>query len=444
MSIDVTLAGPESRLGHEFRQIGLASIPLAASGVLASVLGLIDAYCILLTSRTDFAALSLTVPVAALVFAVGIAIGSALVSAPRALQGRPVIGAAVLLGAAAALLCMIAVPILTPALIERSIAEGGEAARISGGAMRYLWVLAPCFGPQIALAIAFQSLTARKQLKRLNTLLLLIVCVNLVITPLAVFVLGLGVQGAAFGTDLAYLSGVLALAAPSGIAPARPSQLLAMLRQGLPALGWMLHASAAIFASVSITLLASVALGLLAAKLSLQAVVLFGVFDMLRNITTLPTRGIAGAFLVRLSEAIAGRQREQYFPIYWAATGWIAIIYGAEAIALIAFPQALSSLFRIEAPAPMIRDFFVAIAVLNLVSVLPRAAQVGFLPLGRPSLVFLHSLIFTVCAVLSAICFIGGRGILAIVWGQALGLVLCTLIFTPLFFRYLGEIAHAD
>jgi len=444
MSVDVTLAGPEQHLGREFRQIGLASIPLAASGVLASVLGLIDAYCILLTSRIGFAALSLAVPVAALVFAVGIAVGSAVVSAPPALRGRPVVGAALLLGVVASLLCMVVLPVLAPLLIARSIGAGGEAERISDDAARYLWALAPCFGPQIGLAIAFQSLTARRLLKRLNRLLLLIVAVNAVTTPLAVFVLRWGVVGAAVGTDLAYLVGVLALAGQSGIAASRRGELSALIGDGLPALRWMLQASAAIFASVSLALLASVAFGLLAAWHGLRTVVLFGVLEMLRNITTLPTRGIAGAFLVRLSEAIVRRQREHYVPIYWAATGWIAILYGAEAIVLVAFPEPVSSLFRIAAPTSMLRDFYLAIAVLNLVSVLPRAAQVGFLPLGRPSLVFFHSLVFVLCAIMFAIRFILDYGILAIVWGQVLGLALCHLIFIPIFFRSLGEVAHAD
>jgi len=329
-------------------------------------------------------------------------------------------------------------------MIERvaGLAELDSSSLIPAEFRKYWKVILWTFPLQILFALIIQYLTILEKQKAGIYIVLMLLVLNVILDYWFTQILPWGVEGLAYSTMGVFTAGLLCSIVP--LIKEKYFQLPYPTIFDFPfisAFGRLTLTTFLIFLTIVIFSIAGIILNKMALKLSTAALVTYAVFRQVMEVIILTTRGLSGGFIIYLGNAIRDRATEEYFPIYWAATAWIGLINIIGAGLMVFFPQPLISLFdNIDTQLyPDIAYIFLMGAIILIIFIVPKMAQIGFISLNKAGLLVLCSVVFVTVQILAAYYWIGEHGVFGLVYAELAACMSTLLIFLPLFFYYLSK-----
>ena len=305
---------------------------------------------------------------------------------------------------------------------------------------KYWKVILWTFPMQIFFALTIQYLTILEKQKAGINIVLMLLVLNVVLDYLFTRVMPWGVEGLAYSTMCVFSFGVLV-----SLIPLRNEVYFKLPypsisdKAFLAAFGKISLTTFLVFLTIVIFSISGIILNRLALGLSTAALVCYAVFRQIMEVVILVTRGFSGGFIIYFGNALRDKLNKEYFPIYWAATAWIAIVNLTGIFFMLFFPDTLIGFFEnIEAELyAEIKNLFKVGAVILFIFILPRMAQIGFISLDKAVFLVLFSVVFVVVQLLIAFQWIDQYGVFSLVYAELLACFSCMLIFCPLFYYFL-------
>jgi len=296
-----------------------------------------------------------------------------------------------------------------------------EDAPIKNEFRQYWKIILWTFPMQILFALTIQYLTILEKQKEGIYIVLILLLVNVILDYVFAIALPWGVQGLAYSTMGVFSIGVLLSFSPLRQEsyfklPYPPIYDSASFR----ALGRLSLITFLIFLTVVIFSVSGIILNKLALQLAAGALVTFAIFRQIMEVIILTTRGLSGGFIIYLGNAFRDKATSEYFPIYWAATAWIAIVNIMGIILMLFFPDLLINLFDNIDPKliPDIKYIFIIGAVILLIFILPRMAQIGFISLNKTGILVMCSVVFVSVQITCAYLWIDSYGVNGLVYAE--------------------------
>ncbi len=432
---------------RHFWQIGKISFPLTLATASATLLVFIDSLFATRIGIESYEAVFLTLPIMGVGTGIGIGLAAAiadLVSKEKALeQIKRLISASFLLSFISMLLFLY-VAIFQMTLIERvaGLETLAADAPITLEFRKYWKVILWTFPLQILFSLTIQFLTILEKQKAGMYIILVLLLLNVILDYTFTQVLPWGVEGLAYSTMGVFSAGVLLSFFPLRKEaffqlPYPPIFNMSFLK----AFGQLTFSTILIFLSIVIFSIAGIILNKMALSISTAALVTYAIFRQIMEVIILTTRGLSGGFIIYLGNAIRDKATEEYFPIYWAATAWIALVNITGIILLLFFPTQLINFFEnVDRQLfPDIIYIFLLGATILLVFILPRMAQIGFISLNKPVLLVVNSVVFVVVQLVTAYYWINTYGVFGLAYAELAACLSSFFIFLPLFFYYLNQ-----
>jgi len=430
-----------------FWELGKISFPLTLAATSATLLVFIDSLFATRVGIESYEAVFLTLPIMGVGTGIGIGLAAAiadLVSKEKKLeQIKRLISASFLLSFISMLLFLY-VAIFKMDMIERvaGLQTLDADSPIITEFRKYWKVILWTFPLQILFSLIFQFLTVLDQQKAGIYIILTLLILNVILDYWFTQILPWGVEGLAYSTMGVFSVGVLL-----SFFPLRKEAYFQLPYPPifnsvfLKAFGQLTLTTILIFLSVVIFSIAGIVLNKMALGISTAALVTYAVFRQIMEVIILATRGLSGGFIIYLGNAIRDKATEEYFPIYWAATAWIALINITGVILLLFCPKQLIGFFENIDPQlfPDITYIFCLGAIIFVVFILPRMAQIGFISLNKPILLVVNSVFFVVVQLVAAYYWISTYGVFALAYAEIVACLSSLIIFLPLFFYYLDQ-----
>ena len=307
---------------------------------------------------------------------------------------------------------------------------------------KYWKVILWTFPVQILFSLSIQFLTILEKQKAGIYIVLIILLLNVVLDYAFTQVLPWGVEGLAYSTMGVFSAGVLLSFFPLRKETyfQRPYPTI-FDSAFVKAFGQFTLTTLLIFMSIVIFSIAGIFLNKMALKISTAALVTYAVFRQIMEVIILTTRGLSGGFIIYMGNAMRDKNTEAYYPIYWAATAWIAIVNIMGMILMLFYPNQLINFFEnIDAQLfPDITYIFLVGAVILLVFILPRMAQIGFISLNKPILLVVNSMTFVIVQLVAAYFWTKTYGVFGLAYAELAACLSSLFIFLPLFFYYLNR-----
>lgn len=436
-----------------FKRIFLNSLPLAFAGLLAVLMGFIDAFFLSNYSLEAFKALSLVIPVLGIVGSIGIAIGAALINAianfEKEGKKEVVYFSTVLLLVVCYILIVGVVIYLHDGFLVFNDLVLEVNKLIKDYFTQYWFAIIPFYFLVLILNITIQYLSFRDNNREIISILLIVVFLNLLFNPLLIFYFNLGVRGAAWASILSLLCGILYFSARDN----RFTKLVKLIRQAsvhfktlLPILKEQSKVAVSVFLAIAIFMTGGIFFNQLAIKQGSEFLALIGLIEQLKLFMIFPTRGVTGSFLIQFEKAIADKDTESYWKIYWIGTLIIGLICLVEGILIFIFSDALLALFNIEAESSkqLFEVLLTSLYIYFLVNIIARCSQVGFITLGKSYLLFLQSLFAILFGYGCTYYLISHYGNEWFVDGQSIGGFIATTFFLVVFVVMLNKKKKTD
>ncbi len=430
-----------------FWQLGKISLPLTLATASSTILVFIDSLFATRVSIESYEAVFLTLPIMGVGMGIGIGLSAAiadLISKEKMLSNIKRLVAASFLLAFLSVTLFLYVSIFHLEMIEQvaGLADLDQESRIPIEFRKYWKVILWTFPMQILFALSIQYLTILEKQKEGIYIVLMLIILNVILDYSFTQVLSWGVEGLAYSTMGVFSAGVLV-----SIIPLRRD---AYFQSPYPPIfdrafasefGRITMLTFLIFLTLVIFSIAGIYLNKMALTLSTASLVAYAVFRQVMEVIILATRGLSGGFIIYLGNAIRDRSTEEYFPIYWAATAWMAIVNGLGVLLLLFCPYLLIGFFDNIDPKiyPDIIYMFYLGALILLIFILPRMGQIGFISVNKTVPLILSSAVFVVVQLITAIYLIKDYGVFGLAYAEIAASVSTLLFFLPLFFYYLNK-----
>lgn len=412
-----------------------------------TILIFIDSLFATRISIESYEAVFLTLPIMGIGTGIGVGLAAAiadLISKEEELIEIKRIIAASLLLSLLSIAAFLYVAIFHSEMIERvaGLTEVESGSLIPLEFKKYWKVILWTFPVQILFALSIQYLTILKKQKAGIYIVLMLLVLNVIFDYWFTQILPWGVEGLAYSTMGVFTAGVLA-----SIVPLRRETYFQFPypafygKAFLGSFGRLSLTTFLIFLTLVIFSIAGIILNKMALRLSSAALVTYAVFRQIMEVIILATRGLSGGFIIYFGNALRDKSTQEYFPIYWAATSWIAIINVIGAGLMFFFPHTLINLFdNIDSELyPDIVYILLIGVVILLVFIAPKMAQIGFVSINKPLLLVLCSILFVVVQVTAATYWTKAYGVFGLAYAELAACMSTVLIFFPLFFYYLRK-----
>lgn len=435
-----------------FWQIGKISFPLTLATASATLLVFIDSLFATRISIPSYEAVFLTIPIMGVATGVGIGLAAAiadLISKEKALiQIKRLITASFMLSFISMLLFFY-FAIFQTDMIERvaGLSALAENAPIKIEFRSYWKIILWTFPMQILFALTIQYLTILEKQKAGMLIVLFLLILNVVLDYTFSMALPWGVQGLAYSTMGVFSAGVLLSFIPLRQESYFQKPFPTLFdRMSFKALGKLSFLTLLIFLTIVIFSISGIILNKLALQLAAGALVTFAIFRQIMEVIILTSRGLSGGFIIYLGNAFRDKATSEYFPIYWAATAWIAIVNMTGVILMLVFPDTLINFFDNIDPnlIPDIKYIFIIGAVILFIFILPRMGQIGFISLGKTGLLVMCSVVFVTVQITCAYLWINTYGVNGLVYAELAAGIANSLFILPLFFYYLNQAKKKD
>ena len=329
-------------------------------------------------------------------------------------------------------------------MIERvaGLQELADDSLITSEFRRYWKVILWTFPMQILFALTIQFLTILEKQKEGMYIVLFSVVLNIILDYGFTQILPWGVEGLAYSTmgvfSVSVLLSFVSLRKQMWFTLPYPSLLNKKFFQ---AFGKLSLTTFLIFLTIVIFSIASIILNKLALKLSTAALVTYAIFRQVMEVIILTTRGLSGGFIIYLGNAIRDKMANEYFPIYWAGTAWIAVVNLIGVMLMVFFPELLINFFdNIDIILyPDIKYIFILAALMLILFILPRLAQIGFISLNRADLLVGYSVVFVGVLISTAFVWTKQYGVFGLAYAELAASITTLVIFTPLFYYFLNK-----
>ena len=435
-----------------FWQIGKISLPLTLATASATLLVFIDSLFATRISIPSYEAVFLTIPIMGVATGVGIGLAAAiadLISKEKKLiQIKRLITASFML-AVISMIIFFYFAIFQTDMIEQvaGINSLADQAPIKSEFRDYWKIIRWTFPMQILFALTIQYLTILEKQKAGMYIVLVLLVLNVILDYTFSIFLSWGVQGLAYSTMGVFTAGVLL-----SFVPLRKESYFNLPYPPLfdsdsfKALDRLSFLTFLIFLTIVIFSISGIILNKLALQLAAGALVTFAIFRQIMEVIILTTRGLSGGFIIYLGNAFRDKATSEYFPIYWAATAWIAIVNITGLLLMILFPETLINFFDNIDPSliPDIKYIFMIGALILFIFILPRMGQIGFISLGKTGLLVMCSIIFVTIQITCAYLWIDNYGVNGLVYAELAAGIANSLFILPLFFYYLNKAKKAD
>lgn len=435
-----------------FWQLGKISLPLTLATAAGTILIFIDSLFATRISIESYEAVFLTLPIMGVGTGVGVGLAAAiadLISKEKLLENIKRLVAASILLSVISTLAFLYVAIFHMDMIERVVGLGElDASSLIPTEFRKYWnVILWTFPVQILFALTIQYLTILKKQKAGIYIVLMLLVLNVILDYWFTQILPWGVEGLAYSTMGVFTAGVLV-----SVLPLRRETYFHLPypsitdRSFFSAFGRLSLVTFLIFLTIVIFSIAGIILNKMALKLSTAALVTYAVFRQIMEVIILATRGLSGGFIIYLGNALRDGATKEYFPIYWAATAWIAIANIIGAALMVFCPNVLINLFEnIDANLHQDINYILLIGAIILVTfIVPKLAQIGFVSLNRSGLLVLCSIVFVTVQITTAFYWIEDHGVFGLAYSELAACMSTFLIFLPLFFYYLKKEVKSD
>ncbi len=434
-------------LKHHFWEIGKISFPLTLAAAAGTLLVFIDSLFATRVSIETYEAVFLTLPIMGAGTGIGIGLAAAiadLIAKEKDLVNIKRLLTASFLLSFLSMLVFLYLAIFQIDWIERvaGLQHLEEDSPIINEFRKYWKVILWTFPVQILFSLTIQFLTILEKQKAGIYTILAILLLNIVLDYVFTQVLSWGAEGLAYSTMGVFSAGILFCLFPlKNEAYFQLPYPKVFNRAFLKAFGQLTLNTLMIFMSVVIFSIAGILLNKMALSISTAALVTYAVFRQIMEFIILTTRGLLGGFIIYMGNAIRDKATASYFPIYWAATAWIAIINITGMIFLFFFPNLLISFFENidEALIPDIKHIFLVGILILFVFILPRMAQIGFISLNKSALLVINSVTFVIIQLVAAYYWTKTHGVFGLAYAELLACLSSLLIFVPLYFYLLNQ-----
>jgi len=435
-----------------FWQLGKISLPLTLATASGTILIFIDSLFATRVSIETYEAVFLTLPIMGL--SMGIGVGLAAAVADLISKEKEVVNIKRLVAASCllALLCILGflyIAIFQADLIERvaGIHKLPEDSEIASEFRSYWKVILWTFPMQIFFALTVQFLTILEKQKAGTFIIIAIMTINVILDYVFTQVFQWGAEGLAYSTMGVFSAGVLL-----SCIPLRKETYFHLPyptifnRPFFQAFTKMSVMTFLIFLTVAIFSISAMVLNQIAIGISTSALVIFAVYTQIMRVIIITTRGLGGGFIIYLGNALRDKNTEEYYPIYWAATAWIAVAQVIGAILMFVFPSTLINFFE-NIDTALIPDLIYCLAMgalILIVFILPRMAVIGFISINKPVFMVLHSIIFVSMHLSLAYYWTRTGDVKGIIQAELVTAAATTLLTVPIFFYFLGRAKKED
>lgn len=434
-----------------FWRVGEISFPLTLATASGTILVLIDSFFATRISIETYEAVFLALPILGLSTAIGIGLSAALadlISKEKDLVHIKRLITSSFIFAFLSIVSFLGLVLFFPHLIEQTagIHQLEEGSKIASEFRDYWKIILWTFPLQIIFSMMMQFLTILEYQKKGMYIIISNIILNIILDYFFTQHLSLGIKGLAFSTMTVFSTGVLLSCIPLIKEKYFQSPYPTIFnRLFLKAFWNMSITTFLIFISVGIFSVSAILMNQIALSISTSALVIFAVYRQIMQIFIISTRGFAGGFIIYIGNALRDKNTADYFPIYWAATAWMAIFNIAAAILVITIPKKLIGLFdNVDSTLfPEIIYFLFIGAIIMLIHILPRMATTGFISLNKGIFLVINSFLFVIIQLISAIYWLESFGINSLIYSELLASTVTLIIFLPLFFYFLKK-AKAD
>jgi len=430
-----------------FWEIGKISFPLTLATASATILIFIDSLFATRISIESYEAVFLTLPIMGIGTGIGIGLAAAiadLISKETDLSNIKRLIAASLVLSLLSICAFLYVAIFHVESIESvaGLTELDSDSLIPIEFRKYWQVVLWTFPMQILFALSIQYLTILKKQKAGIYIVLMLLVLNVILDYWFTQILPWGVEGLAYSTMGVFSAGVLV-----SILPLRKEEYFHWPYPSIynkafaVAFGKLSLTTFLIFLTIVIFSIAGIILNKMALRLSTAALVTYAVFRQIMEVIILATRGLSGGFIIYFGNAIRDKATAEYFPIYWAATAWIAVVNIIGCILMYFYPHALINLFdniELSLYSDIVYILMLGVIIL-LIFIIPKMAQIGFISLNRPILLVLCSVVFVIVQVVTAYYWIQSYGVFGLAYAEIAACLSTLLIFFPLFVYHLRK-----
>lgn len=435
-----------------FWQIGKISFPLTLATAAATLLVFIDSLFATRISIPSYEAVFITIPILGVATGIGIGLAAAiadLISKEKELnQIKRLITASFMLSLIS-MIIFFYIAIFQKEMIEQvaGLASLQDDAPIKTEFRSYWDVIVWTFPMQILFSITIQYLTILEKQKAGMYIVVFLLALNVILDYSFTLILPWGVQGLAYSTIGVFTAGVFLSFIPLSKESYFQLPYPAIFdKASFGALGKLSFLTFLIFLTIVIFSISGIILNKLALQLAAGALVTFAIFRQVMEVIILTSRGLSGGFIIYLGNAFRDKATSEYFPIYWAATAWIAVVNGTGIVLMLFFPEALINLFDNIDPSlvPDIKYIFIIGAIILFIFILPRMGQIGFISLNKTGLLVMCSIIFVTVQITCAYLWIKSYGVNGLVYAELAAGIANSLFILPLFFYYLKKAKMRD
>lgn len=432
---------------RHFWQIGKISFPLTLATAAGTLLVFIDSLFATRVSIEAYESIFLTLPIMGV--GTGIGIGLAAAIADLVSKEKELVNIKRLITASFLLSFISMLVFLYVAIFEMNMIEGVaglhklEADSLIVIEFRKYWkVILWTFPLQILFSLVIQFLTILEKQRAGIYIVLTLILLNVILDYCFTQVLPWGVEGLAYSTMGVFSAGVLLSFFPLKSADYFKLPYPTIFdRLFLKAFGQLTFTTLLIFLSIVIFSIAGIILNKMALSLSTDALVTYAIFRQIMEVIILTSRGLSGGFIIYLGNALRDKASKEYFPIYWAATAWIAVINFIGIIMTLFYPNVLINFFDNVDPSlfPDIEYILLIGTCILFIFILPRMAQIGFISLNKPILLVGNSVVFVIVHLVAAYYWIKTYGVFGLAYAEFAACASSFFIFLPIFFYYLDQ-----
>lgn len=430
------------------RKLFKKSLPLVMACFLPSLIGLVDSIYLSHLSSAAFRSFSLAIPFLSLVNAAAAALTTALNDS--LIKGSSPLEIGLDLKAAVTLTFIFSalfigvgyysIPYVASyyALTDNLIAERVMFYQY------WDWVL-PSIPFQFFFALFLQQLISQDGELKGSRILIIMILVQVIVSPVLIYYFRLGIVGSAIATDISYITGCF-LAGVTHYSIKENNINTSWDKSIFKKMYHQFIHAANIFFAASVFSIGAILFAKLSADIGAVAISLFGIARQFTSIFNLSSRGVCSAFMIIFSQSLHRQNISEYFKIYWSATIWVAVMFGLGACILIFFPNILILLFNsyeinIKNDA---RIYFLLTGFTLLIYIFPRISHVGLISLGLSYVAILQSVLKVGSGYIFALFLYKRFGIVGIALGQLIGDLITALIFVPLFLYLLAQRKYHD
>lgn len=433
------------------RQIIKHAFPLTLAASLSVLIGITDAIYIVRYSVDAFKALTLIIPIQGMAGAVGIAIGTGLVDSIRKhheLEKHKIFVPAFRL----ILLSLIIIFILSSTMGD-SFAQFNKLNLASNKSIlnyytKYWYAIIPSYMALLILNVLVQYLSYKNQHFELTKVLFLIFTINLILNPILIFFLKLGVLGAALASFISLFIGILFLM----LKVKRLTKVFRLLIKKAKNISWLndifldqFKVASYVFLSMVVFIIGGIFFNQLALEQGHEFLALYGVIEQLKVLVIFPNRGISGAYLIVFVKHLLGKRVEDYWKIFWNTSALSLLVTLCGALFYFLGLDLIFYLFKIkEYSHNLFTSLLLSLIIYLFVGIIPKVSGVGFIPLGKSYLLFLHSLSTVVAGYIITVYILKLGGLYWFFVGQIVAMLGISIIFILIFRRTLNKRIGVD